>query len=83
MRQIYAEKGFAGAELERVVELVSAVRERWIRTMMTEEYGLAGGIRSAWIAGAMTFAAFVACGLMPLNRRDFEKCRSVKVAGVL
>lgn len=66
VRQIYAEKGFAGAELERVVELVTADKQRWIQTMLTEEYGLPQEIRSAWVAGAMTFAAFLICGLLPL-----------------
>lgn len=66
VRQIYAGKGFSGAELERVVELVTNDRERWVNTMLTEEYGLPRAIRSAWFAGAMTFAAFVTCGLIPL-----------------
>lgn len=66
VRQIYAGKGFAGAELERVVELVTSDRERWIETMLAEEYGLPREIRSAWTAGAMTFAAFFVCGLVPL-----------------
>lgn len=66
MRQIYAAKGFEDSELERVVELVTSDRERWIATMLMEEYGLPREIRSAWIAGAMTFAAFLVCGLVPL-----------------
>lgn len=66
VRQIYAGKGFSGAELERVVELVTSDPRRWIATMMSEEYGLPTGIRSAWIAGAATFAAFLVCGLIPL-----------------
>ena len=66
VRQIYAEKGFAGAELERVVELITSDKERWVETMLTEEYGLPREIRSAWVAGAMTFAAFLICGLLPL-----------------
>lgn len=66
VRQIYAGKGFSGAELERVVELVTSDPRRWIATMMAEEYGLPTRIRSAWIAGAATFAAFLVCGLIPL-----------------
>ena len=66
VRQIYAGKGFSGAELERVVELVTSDRRRWIAAMMADEYGLPGEIRSAWIAGAATFAAFIVCGLIPL-----------------
>lgn len=66
VRQIYAEKGFSGAELERVVELITSDKQRWIQTMLTEEYGLPREVRSAWTAGAMTFAAFLVCGLLPL-----------------
>jgi VIT1/CCC1 family predicted Fe2+/Mn2+ transporter len=66
VRQIYAAKGFSGAELERVVELLTSDRQRWISVMMTEEYGLPREIRSAWIAGAATFGAFIVCGLIPL-----------------
>jgi len=66
IRQIYAAKGFDGADLERAVELVTADRERWIRTMLTEEYGLPKEIRSEWRAALSTFAAFVLCGSIPL-----------------
>lgn len=66
VRQIFARKGFAGTDLERVVELITSERERWVRTMLTEEYGLAQEARSAWLAAASTFSAFVICGLAPL-----------------
>lgn len=66
VRQIYAEKGFTGADLERAVEIVTSDRRRWIQTMLTEEYGLPREIRSPWTAALMTFAAFFVCGLIPL-----------------
>lgn len=66
IRQIYAAKGFDGAELERAVELITADRERWVQTMLTEEYGLPREVRSEWLAALSTFAAFVICGLVPL-----------------
>jgi VIT1/CCC1 family predicted Fe2+/Mn2+ transporter len=52
--------------LERVVQAITADRERWVRTMLREEYGLPASIRSAWRAASSTFAAFVACGLVPV-----------------
>ncbi|CAN5764910.1 VIT1/CCC1 transporter family protein [soil metagenome] len=66
VRQIYAEKGFDGADLERAVEVITADRERWVRTMLTEEYGLPREVRSEWLAAFSTFVAFVVCGLVPL-----------------
>src|SRR6185436_3516866 len=54
VRQIFELKGFAGQDLERVVQLVTADHERWVRTMLTEEYGLPGEIRSPWIAAFST-----------------------------
>jgi vacuolar iron transporter family protein len=66
VRQIFARKGFDGTDLERVVELITADRQRWVRTMLTEEYGLAQEARSPWVAAVSTFSAFIACGLVPL-----------------
>lgn len=66
VRQIYASKGFEGEQLERAVDLITANRERWIETMLTEEYGLPREVRSPRKAAAMTFAAFVVCGLLPI-----------------
>jgi vacuolar iron transporter family protein len=66
VRQIFAAKGFAGNDLERVVELITSDQDRWVRTMLTEEYGLPLEPRSAWKAALATFSAFAICGLIPL-----------------
>lgn len=66
IRQIFREKGFTGEDLERVVELITADREIWVRTMLTEEYGLPQQVRSPWRAALSTFSAFFLCGLAPL-----------------
>lgn len=66
VRQIFEKKGFTGTDLQQVVVLVTANRERWIETMLTEEYGLPPGVRSPWTASFCTFAAFLTCGLVPL-----------------
>jgi VIT1/CCC1 family predicted Fe2+/Mn2+ transporter len=66
VRQIFAATGFAGEELERAVNVVASDEERWIRFMLTEEYGLPSQIRSAFVAAMSTFSAFLLCGLVPL-----------------
>ena len=66
VRQIFAAKGFEGDDLERVVELITSDRERWVQTMLTEEYGLPLEARSPWMAALSTFSAFALCGLVPL-----------------
>lgn len=66
IRQIYAAKGLEGEALDTVVEAITANREVWLDTMVTEELGfsLSGGspVRAAWT----TFIAFVSLGALPL-----------------
>ncbi len=66
VRQIFQQKGFADEDLRRIVQLITADRRRWVRTMLTEEYGLPYEVRSPWIAALSTFSSFFVCGLIPL-----------------
>jgi len=66
VRQIFGAKGLRGEELERVVGLITSDQTLWVRTMLTEEYGLPWEARSPWRAGLSTFSAFLMCGLVPL-----------------
>ncbi len=66
VKQIFLNKGFFGEDLNRIVDLVTADRVRWVRTMLTEEYGLPREVRSPWRAAAATFSAFIVCGFVPL-----------------
>jgi VIT1/CCC1 family predicted Fe2+/Mn2+ transporter len=83
VRQIYSNKGFAGEDLERVVELVTSDRERWVKTMLTEEYGLPQEVRSPWWAALSTFSAFLICGLIPLLPFLFGMDQAVLLSIVL
>jgi VIT1/CCC1 family predicted Fe2+/Mn2+ transporter len=83
VRQIFQLKGFEGDDLSRIVELVTSDRERWVRTMLTEEYGLPREVRSPWIAAVSTFTAFVICGLVPLLPYLLGVRQSLKVSIVL
>lgn len=66
VRQIFKRKGYEGEDLQRTVDFVTADPARWVRTMLTEEYGLPQEVRSPWLAAASTFSAFLLCGLAPL-----------------
>ena len=66
IRQIFAGKGFEAAELERVVEVITADRRVWVDTMMTEELGYGAAHADPLRAAAATFAAFLALGFLPL-----------------
>ncbi|HEU4522825.1 MAG TPA: VIT1/CCC1 transporter family protein [Thermoanaerobaculia bacterium] len=66
VRQIYAKQGFAGEDLERMVDVITSDRDRWIDLMIAEEYGISRHIRSAKKAALATFSAFIICGLVPL-----------------
>jgi VIT1/CCC1 family predicted Fe2+/Mn2+ transporter len=66
VRQIFEAKGFIGSSLHSAVATVTADRERWIRFMLREEYGLPSQLRSPLIAALCTFGAFIVCGLVPL-----------------
>jgi VIT1/CCC1 family predicted Fe2+/Mn2+ transporter len=66
IRQIFAGKGFEGADLERIVDVISSDDERWAKTMAVEEYGLSPAVKSPVRAALSTGAAFVLSGLVPL-----------------
>jgi VIT1/CCC1 family predicted Fe2+/Mn2+ transporter len=66
IRQIYAAKGFAGKQLDTIVDTITSNRALWIDTMMAEEYNMPGAPPNAFQAAFHTFWAFVLCGAMPL-----------------
>lgn len=66
IRQIFAAKGFEPPLLDQVVETITANRERWIETMIREEYGIGSVTQKPFRVAVVTFVAFVAVGLIPL-----------------
>jgi vacuolar iron transporter family protein len=66
VRQIFASKGFAGDDLNRIVAVITSDRALWAKTMAVEEYGLSPTPRSPSVAAVSTLAAFILCGLVPI-----------------
>ena len=66
IRQIFASKGFSGDDLERVVEVITSDKDRWVATMLQEEHGLPAEEVSPWRAGLVTYLGFTIAGLLPL-----------------
>jgi vacuolar iron transporter family protein len=66
VREILRGLGIVGHLLDQVVTVITADRDRWVRMMIREEYGLPAAVRSPWRAAGSTFGAFFLCGLVPL-----------------
>lgn len=66
IRQIYARKGFAGDDLERIVTVITSDRKRWLDTMLVEEHGLSLIVPRPWRSALATFTAFLVVGIVPL-----------------
>lgn len=66
IRQIFAAKGFEGEVLEQVVQVITSDKERWVDTMLTEEFDMALTNPSAWKAAGVTYLAFIVVGFIPL-----------------
>lgn len=66
IREIFRQKGFAGTDLDRAVEIITGNRDRWVQTMLTEEHGVALVGPSALRAASVTFLAFLMVGSVPL-----------------
>lgn len=66
VREILRGLGVTDEMLEPVLASVTSDRDRWVRMMLRDEYGLPALVRSAWRAATATFSAFLLCGLVPL-----------------
>lgn len=64
--QIYRAKGFEGELLERIVEVITSDRERWVDEMMKNELDMIEDSKSPFNIGLATLISFVLVGFIPL-----------------
>ncbi len=63
---IYRKQGYPPLDANKLVEIKSRDKTRWVDAMMVEELGLLKDERTPFGAAIATFLAFVAFGLLPL-----------------
>ena len=66
LRQILERIGLHGPVLGDAVRMIAANKGKWVRLMLTEEYGLPAARPRPMRSALATFAAFVAAGVFPL-----------------
>ncbi|MFP5385590.1 MAG: VIT1/CCC1 transporter family protein [Bacteriovoracia bacterium] len=66
VRQIFKKKGFEGKLLEEITNVIIDDRQLWIKTMLSEEYGIPEDLRRPFKAASITFISFLLFGLIPL-----------------
>lgn len=64
--QIYKAKGFEGELLEKVVDVITSDRERWLDEMMKNELDMIEESKSPFNTGLATLVSFVLVGFIPL-----------------
>ena len=64
--QIFAQKGFKGKTLEKIVDVITSDRKLWVDTMLKDEHGLQTDTPKATSSAISTFIAFIFIGLLPL-----------------
>ncbi len=67
IRQIYLKKGFAGRELEMVVDRITENKDRWLKVMMHEELGFAQRLQTSPLRSGLAMAiAYIAGAAVPI-----------------
>ena len=66
IRQIFSNKGFEGEVLEKIVEVITSNKQRWVDTMLTEEWGVQLDPPNETKSALTTMFAFVLAGIVPL-----------------
>ncbi len=66
VRQIFERKGVTGTALDQMVAVITSNKQLWVNTMLQEEHNQSIEDANAWLAGVVTFLAFLVVGMLPL-----------------
>ena len=66
IREIFENKGFEGELLDRIVNVITSDKDKWVDIMMKEELQMMEEKRSPLMIGLNTYLAFFTIGLIPL-----------------
>lgn len=66
IRKMYQENGFEGDTLDKIVNIITSDRDRWVNVRMKEDYGLSPDEKSPWKIGMVTYVSFILIGIIPL-----------------
>jgi len=66
LASVYKKAGYPKADAEKLVEIESKDKNRWVNSMMVNELGMLKDDRKPLNAAWITFASFVVFGLLPL-----------------
>jgi VIT1/CCC1 family predicted Fe2+/Mn2+ transporter len=67
IEDIYKEKGFEGELLQKVVDVITADKDRWVNEMMKDELNLIEEVKSPFKIGLATLISFIMVGFIPLT----------------
>jgi VIT1/CCC1 family predicted Fe2+/Mn2+ transporter len=67
VRDIFRAKGFEGEMLEKITEVITSDKDRWVEVMMKDELEMIEEKNSAFSIGLVTFISFILIGLIPLS----------------
>ncbi|NNE27352.1 MAG: hypothetical protein HKN09_10960 [Saprospiraceae bacterium] len=67
IRDIYESKGFEGELLDKVVNVITSDKDRWVDVMMKEELKMIKNEKSPQLIGLATFISFCLVGIIPLS----------------
>lgn len=66
IKEIYRKKGLDGELLDKVVEVITSDKDRWVDVMMKEELNMVRETKPPLVSGLVTFVSFLLVGFIPL-----------------